>query len=60
MQASTLHRIICFFTKCKYRDEEGNCLFTGPLIISLECDCQCMESNRVEITSSATRNLYEL
>lgn len=56
-QTSELHQLICFFTQCKYRHEEGQCTFNGMLIISLEGDCQCMERRRVEITGSITENV---
>lgn len=42
-QVSTSKLILCFFTGCKYRGEEGECGFSGTLIISIEGDCQCME-----------------
>lgn len=58
-QNLTLHNLICFFTHCKHREDEGNCGFSGTLIISLEGDCQCMERRaRTELCSGAlTENI---
>ena len=49
--------VLCFFTQCKHRQEEGQCGFSGTIIISIEGDCQCMERRRVEATASVTENL---
>lgn len=53
----TSRRVLCFFSKCKYRQDEGQCAFSGPLIISIEGDCQCMERKRIEIAASVTENV---
>lgn len=51
-----MHEVICFLTTCRYRDEEGNCKFTGKLIVSLEGDCQCAE-RRVVVSGSVVENM---
>lgn len=56
-QPQTSRLVLCFFSQCKYRGDEGQCNFSGTLIISIECDCQCMERKRIEITGSITENV---
>ena len=56
-QTSEPHLLLCFFIQCRYRKEEGQCGFSGTLIISLEGDCQCMERKRVEVMGSVTENV---
>lgn len=51
-----MHEVLCFLTTCKYRDDEGDCKFTGKLIISLEGDCQCAE-RRVEVRGTVIENI---
>jgi hypothetical protein len=48
--------LICFFAPCKYRGDEGQCEFSGTIIISLEGDCQCMEQ-KISISCSIIQNL---
>lgn len=49
--------VICFFTKCKYRQEEGKCSFSGTIIISIEGECQCMERRRIEAACTVNQKL---
>jgi hypothetical protein len=49
--------LLCFFTNCKYRQDEGECSFKGTLIISTEGDCQCMERKRSETTCTVNQKL---
>lgn len=49
--------VICFFTQCKYRLDEGECSFSSAIIISIEGDCQCMERKRTEATCTVNQKL---
>lgn len=57
MSSEIFKPIICFFTKCKHRNEDGDCTFNGTIIIGIECDCQCMEPNMTQVSCSVTEKL---
>jgi hypothetical protein len=56
-QQPTSNLILCFFTQCKHRQDEGQCGFSGTIIIAIEGDCQCMERRRVETTFAVSENV---